>query len=460
MMKTNHLHRTGIGIGAALAVALCVPAAARATECLDCHDDVPKQEAFKASAHAKLGADGSTGCVDCHGTFPTTDEGHEKPAKVDCNKCHQAVGAVLVTSVHGPANDSGPSCTDCHGTHDVAKKAESRDRNQRIAKHCGTCHEKELKEYEGSWHGRSPSAKVATCTDCHGDHAILPPLDPKSTVFRLNQAQSCAKCHTDESRGFEPGMVEAVKDYFGSVHGIAATKGGLLVSATCVDCHGDHDVTHGREGGGNRISRSKIPDTCGKCHAGVVKTYFESVHGKPFLEGNLDVPVCTDCHRSHQIRSHFEQAASTYTTHVAETCLKCHAQGNVVNKYGITEAKVQTYQESFHGASSKLGDTRVANCSSCHEFHDIRKSTDPLASTNKANMTRTCGKCHKVEDITKPITEGKIHTSLAEDRHWLSALIEKAYVVLITMTMGFFVSYMLADIWRTRRKRGNGGGHH
>jgi hypothetical protein len=72
-------------------------------------------------------------------------------------------------------------------------------------------------------------------------------------------------------------------------------------------------------------------------------------------------------------------------------------------------------------------------------------------------MSRTCGKCHKVEDVTKPITTGKIHTSLAEDRHWLSRLIERAYIALVTVAIGFFVVYIIADVIRTSRKRKDGG---
>jgi hypothetical protein len=444
-------------------LAFSAPFTVAAAECIDCHDGVSSGAALKASPHMKLGEGKAGGsCVACHGEFDVSDDGHAKPPKVNCVKCHGAVEAQMSISVHGAGNVDAPKCVDCHGTHDVVRKGANHNRNQRIAAQCGACHDKELGIYTNSWHGKAPNDKVATCSDCHGAHDVLRPADPQSTVFRLNQAQACAKCHTDEERGFNPAMVSAVKDYFGSIHGLAVTKAGLMVSATCIDCHGSHDVTHGRDGGKNRISRAKIPETCGKCHAGVVKVYLESVHGKPFLDGNLDVPVCTDCHRSHQIRSHFDSGAATYTTHVAATCLKCHSQANVVNKYGIPEARVPTYLESYHGAASKLGDTRVANCASCHESHDIRASADPKSSTNPANMSKTCGKCHSVQDRAKPLITGKIHATLAEDRHWVPGIIEKLYTLLIVATMGFFLTYIIMDIIRNvrlRRSGKKGGGH-
>ena len=110
--------------------------------------------------------------------------------------------------------------------------------------------------------------------------------------------------------------------------------------------------------------------------------------------------------------------------------------------------------------AARSSDTRVANCASCHEAHDIRASSDPKASTNAANTSKTCGKCHSVDDGNKPITTGKIHSSLAEDRHWLTALVEKVYIALVSVTMTFFLSYIIADIVRTSRKRKGGGGGH
>lgn len=60
--------------------------------------------------------------------------------------------------------------------------------------------------------------------------------------------------------------------------------------------------------------------------------------------------------------------------------------------------RAETYSESYHAAASKLGDTTVANCASCHSSHDIRSSTDPLSSTHPTNLVTTCGKCHTTDN--------------------------------------------------------------
>ena len=51
-----------------------------------------------------------------------------------------------------------------------------------------------------------------------------------------------------------------------------------------------------------RVSRKNIIKTCGPCHVGIERGYLEGVHGKDYVKGIKDVPVCTDCHSEHDIR--------------------------------------------------------------------------------------------------------------------------------------------------------------
>ncbi|HOU53189.1 MAG TPA: cytochrome c3 family protein [Myxococcota bacterium] len=451
----NGRHRVVIqGIAGIIVSVGFAPGVRAEAPCLDCHSEVASDEGFRQSPHQRLGGGSGNGpCVACHGDVEVTDDEHPKPPRVDCVRCHQKAPEALKTSVHGEAGDDGPSCVDCHGTHDVTSSQGNHGRHRHIASHCGACHDQEWKVFQKSWHGQSPAEQAATCSDCHGGHGIRRPTDPQSTVHRLTQAETCAKCHSRTDLGLPPESVQAVKDYFGSVHGLAISRSGLLVSATCSDCHGFHDIQHGRDSERNRIARARIPETCGKCHQGVLDLYRQSVHGRPLEEGNLDVPVCTDCHRSHTIQSHYRAESSTYASQVSATCLKCHAQAVLLNRYGIPEARGSTYLESYHGASAKLGDTRVANCASCHEAHDIRAHTDPQASTYPDNLPKTCGKCHRIEDVTRPLKTGRIHATLAQERHWLPGLVERIYIVALAGMMGFFLSYIVAHVVRSTRKR-------
>jgi hypothetical protein len=179
----------------------------------------------------------------------------------------------------------------------------------------------------------------------------------------------------------------------------------------------------------------------------------ESVHGEELARGNIDVPVCTDCHHSHQIRSHYDPTSSVYATHVADTCLRCHGNEGMITKYGFPGLRAETYLQSYHGAAGKLGDTEVANCASCHSSHDIRKSTDPVSSTHPSKLHDTCGRCHKTDNPSDWMAVGKIHVTTAEESHWVTNLVQRVYLVLISVTLSGFVLFILLDLRRKLRGR-------
>lgn len=372
---------------------LSFPAAAPAQDCLDCHDDSVDESVFAKSVHRASGDTVTEACLSCHEGVEVVDDEHEPPGPVDCSQCH----------------------------------------------------DDEQSEYRASFHGKSRHEHVASCVDCHGSHGILGHLDPASRTYRLNQAEMCASCHSDPKSGFAPDEILKVKEYFRSIHGLAISRSGLVVSATCVDCHGSHDISEICFDCRGEV-RASIPDLCGKCHVKAAREYRVSVHGGPLAQGNLDVPVCVDCHTSHQIHSHFEPESSIYPTHVSETCLKCHEDARFLDQYGFPPLRKETWLKSYHGAASQLGDTGVANCGSCHGSHLILPSRDPRAKTHPGNMKTTCGQCHETGDPGKPMTVGKIHVTAPQEGHWLTQLVEQVYVVLITATMAFFLFMIAIDL--------------
>ncbi|HON25076.1 MAG TPA: cytochrome c3 family protein [Myxococcota bacterium] len=437
---------------------LCFAFSANAQpNCIDCHDDI-KEEAFLKSAHGGGDADNLyKACRACHGNFEVDDDGHEAPDAVNCGACHQDSIKLLQGSIHHPpvkGQSGGVACLDCHGNAHELKKSLG-DPKDHLATNamCAQCHDDAMDEYLAGRHGKSKSPTVAACIDCHGSHDILDDADPRSRVFRLNQSETCAACHMDEQRTDLPvGSQKKVADYFMSVHGLAVSKSGLLVSATCVDCHGSHHV-FGPDDEDSPLARVNIPALCGKCHAGVEKLYRESVHGAILEKGNDDVPVCTDCHESHAIRSKWDPKSGSYATNVPELCLNCHADQAMIVRNGMTEMRAETYNRSYHGAASRLGDKTVANCTSCHEAHDIRRSDDPKAATHAANLHETCAKCHKSDDPSSWMTIGKIHQSTAQESHWVTGLVQNIYWVLIAGSLSFFVGFIILDIRRTIRSR-------
>jgi hypothetical protein len=234
-------------------------------------------EQFKTSVHKdKL-------CVDCH-TDVTAIPHQRRPEQIHCLQCHyqgNVVGAPVSgrpekykESVHGKAFERGdpntPDCKNCHTVHTVRAHTDpiSPVYRANIPKTCGSCHIEIYTEYLESVHGqalRNNILESAVCSDCHREHDLFPPDDPRSSLHPQNVANTCAHCHTDvkimERRGVPVKQVEAFKKSF---HGIAIELG-ILKSANCVSCHGYHKILSSRDPR-SPIYPLNLANTCGQCH--------------------------------------------------------------------------------------------------------------------------------------------------------------------------------------------------
>jgi cytochrome b subunit of formate dehydrogenase len=64
--------------------------------------------------------------------------------------------------------------------------------------------------YQQSFHGLSArlgDKTVANCASCHGDHAIYPSSDPRSTINPKNLPVTCGKCHPGATANFASGNI-------------------------------------------------------------------------------------------------------------------------------------------------------------------------------------------------------------------------------------------------------------
>jgi len=312
-------------------------------ECLACHENPDlnrtnehgiqetmfvKHETLEGSAHKKVR------CIQCHtGATPT----HERPCdtvpdRVDCSVCHAEQVEIYETSVHGRLGSQGdpdaPDCLLCHGSHDVLKKdnPESRTHVRQIPTLCGKCHDEggvADKRYEGTQHSM-------------------------------------------------------VANYLQSVHGRALSKSGLLVTATCTDCHTSHAILPSKEVESS-VHRSRITETCAVCHEGIDQTFRESIHFTGEASDEHPLPMCNDCHSSHEIA---RIDAEGFKLQIANSCGVCH--------HDVTE----TYFETYHGKVFALGYTETASCHDCHGQHNILKPEDPASTLSRDNIVATCGECH------------------------------------------------------------------
>ena len=387
-------------------------------------------------------------------TLSAADDPNEQ-----CLMCHedqslkdQAGRSVFVkkdfveNSIHGR---SGLSCVSCHADLESAKDFPHAEKLAKV--NCASCHAETQKQFDASVHA---GAKVGTegqavsCISCHGYHDVLESKEVRSKTHPLNQPETCGTCHFSRVNGKKgQGFVQG---FLQSTHGMALSKSGLANSATCTTCHSSHAVKRTADPS-SPMHRRQVPNTCGQCHAGILKDYLEGVHGQDFAKGVRDVPVCTDCHGEHQILSPQDKQSKVYSTQVALTCAKCHDNEELIRKYNLPEKRLRTFQGSFHGLASTYGETKVANCASCHGFHNIRPSSDPNSPINPAHLPQTCSQCHA--GAGEKLSRVKIHILDPKAANYAGYVIQKAYFALITFMIGSFVVYILADLKTRLRER-------
>jgi hypothetical protein len=192
--------------------------------CLRCHYELHTKSLDGTHHRARAaGNEAAPVCVDCHGSHTTSPAGEPRgEISRSCAKCHPAVYAEYAESVHGSAllgrgGHDVPVCTDCHGSHAISDpdSAEAHTRSHLV---CARCHgDAERMEpygldpdvvvsYLDDFHGMSnalyarglgvPGRPLATCTDCHGTHAIRS-FGSGLTEAGMKEklAKVCARCH-------------------------------------------------------------------------------------------------------------------------------------------------------------------------------------------------------------------------------------------------------------------------
>jgi predicted CXXCH cytochrome family protein len=177
-----------------------------------------------------------------------------------------------------------------------------------------------------------------------------------------------------------------------SMHAKAAEQGNLN-APICTDCHGAHNVQKPDE------PRARISTTCGQCHTQIYAQYKDSVHGGALIqENNPDVPVCTDCHGVHNIH---DPRTEQFRIEEPDLCASCHANAKLMSKYNLPANVYDLYKLSWHGVDVSVYKARwptiwhdSAVCSDCHGVHNIRKASDPASSVSSQNLLGTCQKCH------------------------------------------------------------------
>jgi len=324
----------------------------------------------------------------------------------------------------GPLAPEVEACLECHGNETLEMPLPSGE-NQSLYVDQDT--------FAKSIHG-----ETLRCTDCHTDIEGYP--HPERTFknkreFSLAYYESCKTCHFDQ-----------YTKSLDSVHYEYLSKGDPR-APLCVDCHGAHNVAK------PDVPRSRISQTCARCHPQVYERYAHSVHGKALLNGeNADVPVCTDCHRSHDIE---DPRTAAFRLRSPEICASCHTNKKIMAKYDLSTNVLQTYLEDFHGVTASFlkeqravdGGRLTAVCIDCHGVHDILPVNDPRSSVIKANLVTTCRKCHPDANPNFPAA-WLSHYEPSFKKAPLVYLVQLFYRFFIPFVVLGLVLQILLHIWR------------
>jgi cytochrome b subunit of formate dehydrogenase len=430
--------------------ALVAPAAAAPSnqDCLMCHADQsltrsgPKatsvfvnQASLAASVHAKLA------CVSCHRGVNEAPHAEKLPA-VRCSACHAAQADSVATSTHGHTPEGAEqACRRCHGTHEV--KAPARGGTAL----CAACHGAVTADYQASIHGVALAGgdrDASTCRDCHGSaHVVRSHLDPRSSTSHARLAETCGHCHSDRALVARRKITipEAVQLFRNSVHG----RSGNPHAAVCNDCHESHRLRRASDPTSS-IYRTNIPTTCGRCHSRVAQDYRTGVHGTALRRGVTASPVCTDCHGEHLIRGPGDPNSPVAAAHVSETCARCHDATGIRETFGLPAGRLATYRDSYHGLAARGGSPVVANCASCHGYHDILPSNDPRSAVSPQRLPETCGRCHPGAGTR--FAMGPVHVAMTTSDQPILFWVRIAYLWIIGLTIGLMLLHNALDFAR------------
>jgi predicted CXXCH cytochrome family protein len=407
-------------------------------------------------------------CVNCHGGHDVPDaDTLMEDAVAMCSGCHENFEEPAMAAVHAQFMDHLQENQNCQSCHDDQVNATTDTE-------CKNCHtivtepvseaavgiidpHVDLSTLHNSIHGAHDIQGQAyggvQCTDCHHDleryaefpHAPLPDMTPREMTVAAEE--TCQGCHT-----------YIFETHLDSVHA-EALAGGNLEAATCIDCHGSHDIQDADE------PRERISNTCGACHTGEHEEYVNSVHGAALLgEQNPDVAVCTDCHGVHSIE---DPLTAAFRLHSPQICADCHADEEMMAKYDISTDVFETYVADFHGSTVTLfekqspdQETNAAVCYDCHGVHNILPADDEHSQVLKENLLTTCQQCHP--DATTNFPDAWMsHFPPSWEHNRLVYVVDLFYRFFIPIVLGGFLLYIGTDVYqrygrrRHRRKDGD-----
>ncbi|MGO9006445.1 MAG: formate dehydrogenase subunit gamma [Beijerinckiaceae bacterium] len=182
------------------------------------------------------------------------------------------------------------------------------------------------------------------------------------------------------------------------VQGARAQGAADLDNATCLGCHGAPGIAMPLAGG--QMRPLFVP----------ADQFADSIHGA--------LP-CIACHTTITKVPHQNVPATLVEwdrTRLAvnKNCGNCHAQAS------------RSYTGTYHGQVAALGYADIATCADCHGSHTIRYVGDPASGLSRADLLKTCQKCH--QDATPGFATFQAHATTDDFAHYPYVWIASKFV--------------------------------
>ena len=330
-------------------------------------------------------------CVDCHQPHRVRRVFYTAGmADADCMSCHarENLRSADGRSMHVQAPELAGSrhakiaCAQCHTGVTASEERPCRTVTPKVD--CSVCHADQVDTWRRSTHGTlaaKGSPDAPSCSDCHGTHGIQGHLQTESPTYARNVPALCGRCHRTGQKAavrYQGEQKQILEHYVESIHGKGLLESGLVVTATCVDCHTAHGELP-KSDPASTVNPARVAETCAQCHRGIYEQFVTSIHSPRVSHSKERLPGCADCHSAHSIERTDRQ---DFRLEIMSQCGKCH------------EKLAETYFETYHGKVSKLGYLKTAKCYDCHGAHDILPPWDPKSHLSRANIVATCNRCH------------------------------------------------------------------
>jgi len=308
---------------------------------------------------------------------------------------------------------------------------------------CGNCHDVAQARFDKGIHGQALKMNALyapDCKECHGGHYVLGSSNHKSRTYKMNIPVLCGKCHREGApvaRTYNIPEHNILENYSQSIHGEGLFKKGLIVTATCNNCHGNHLVLP-HTSSNSTVSLKNIASTCMNCHAEIEEVHQKIIKKELWEKEPGSIPACTDCHPPHKVdvqnivntisdrsclKCHenedvhkvvndsiiplmIDKRDISNSVHKNITCVKCHSDVSTHLKRPCeTAGKVDcsnchaeisnVYNASGHGKDYFKRNENAPYCTDCHGKHIIKSRYDDTSPVYRAKIPELCGNCHQ-----------------------------------------------------------------